>query len=117
MNRAARRIDELRANEWRELFTRGRATGKSLQVSSIAQVRRHPLVAVGIAAALGLAAFAFLRSRSASKQHTKSEQTASKNGAREPEQKFSGLLSDTLRRAVGAWIIHSLTQPPPQKQS
>ena len=117
MSPAARRLDQLRAREWSELFTRGRTTGRSLQVSSIAQVRRHPVVAVGIAALLGLAAFAFFRSRSANKRQMKSEQPQFTNGKHEPEQKFSGLLSETLRRAVGAWIMHSLTQPPARSDS
>jgi hypothetical protein len=107
---ATERIERLRASEWRELLARGRDGGRNLARSSMAQVRRHPLAALGLAALLGLVAFTLLR-RSASRRQD--EKLTPVGAAQDPALPVAarGLLSQTLGNAARAWIVHRMTQP------
>lgn len=111
MNTAAERLDRLRRREWHELYVHGRSCGRSVRNASIAQVRRHPVAALGFAAVVGLGVFLFARRSASLRLEAQLE-------ARKPQRGVSsapdtrGLLSQTLGNAARAWIVHRMTQKP-----
>ena len=118
MSAAARRIHELRANEWRVLVDRGRSAGRGIQEYSLAQIRRHPALAIGAGALLGVAAFAHFRRGSSDQRDSGRGTKVSENGKHEPapERKGGNLVTEMLSKAAHAWVVHTLTQSPASKE-
>ncbi|HTF87727.1 MAG TPA: hypothetical protein VK843_04915 [Planctomycetota bacterium] len=118
MSAECRRMAELRAAEWHALFPQAQATGHVVKAASLAKIHRHPWLVTGVVAlVVGVGTFAAFRYFSTRKEKKTLGETAAPttNGKHEFAKRNvpTGLIVDMLTNAARAWIVHSLTQPPP----
>lgn len=108
MNSAERRIRELRDSEWRNFRAHGREAVSSFKSG----LRQHRVLTVGAAALLGVGAFALFRARRRSNERKRNQsrldRISMQTAATERASRHN--FSNSVKRAVGSWLVHGLAR-------